>query len=197
MVAMEKEIRDSNSNSFNKRVFIGLEMDQVKEELTDIQNQLRPYTEKGKFISKDNLHLTLQFIGEIKDSDLQPLKEIITASAEIVEPFYLTFDHLGQFTKKKRQVIWTGIENNPTLFDLYTRLQQTFQENQQLKIKKTAFLPHITIGRKMLLTAPIKEIEPKLSWPKVNTVEVTKVVLYESKQINETLRYLPIFEQLL
>lgn len=194
---MEKEIRDKNNTSFNKRVFIGLEMEQVKEELTNIQNQLKPYTEKGKFILKNNLHLTLQFIGEIKDRDLQPLKEMITLSAETIEPFYLTIDHLGQFTKKKRQVIWTGVEDNPILFDLYIRLQQSFQENQLLKIKKTAFLPHITIGRKMLLTAPIEEIEPKLSWPKDNTVKVTKIILYESKRINGTLRYLPIFEQLL
>lgn len=104
----EKEV---NNKAFSRRVFIGIELESIKEELVSLQNQLKPYVKKGNFVFHDNFHLTLQFIGEINEQDLYPLKEIITTTAQNVRPFEIEVDHLGQFTKKKKQVVWLGLKN--------------------------------------------------------------------------------------
>lgn len=189
----EKEV---SNKTFSRRVFIGIELESIKEELVSLQNQLKPYVKKGNFVFHDNFHLTLQFIGEINEQDLYPLKEIITTTAQSVRPFEIEVDHLGQFTKKNKQVIWLGIKNNPLLFELYTTLQKAFQEKDYFELKKPAFLPHITIGRQMVLKVPLEELEGNIDRANAK-LKVTKIVLYESKQLNGRLRYVPIFQQLL
>lgn len=189
----EKEV---SNKTFSRRVFIGIELESLKEELVLLQNQLEPYVKKGNFVFHDNFHLTLQFIGEINEEELHLLKEIIIIATQRTQPFELKVDHLGQFTKKNKQVIWLGIKNNPLLFELFTSLQEAFQEKDHFNLKKTAFLPHITIGRQMVLKRPLEEIECNLDRSN-SKLQVTKIILYESKQINGRLRYIPYFQQLL
>lgn len=57
-------------------------------------------------------------------------------------------------------------------------------------------MPHITIGRQMVLKDPLEELEGNLNRPNAK-LQVTKIVLYESKQLNGRLRYVPIFQQVL
>ena len=59
------------------------------------------FTEKqGRFIEKDNLHLTLSFIGNVNEEQLQ----IYAEAAEYVNsvPFELVLDRIGYFSRTCR-----------------------------------------------------------------------------------------------
>jgi 2'-5' RNA ligase len=51
----------------------------VKKRLIDIQDALRAQVVRGRFTHEDNLHLTLAFIGEVREDRSGPLRRIAEA----------------------------------------------------------------------------------------------------------------------
>ena len=53
------------------RTFIAIEFDnETKKNITQLQNKIKNDCKKGNFTVKDNLHLTMHFLGEIEQEDL-------------------------------------------------------------------------------------------------------------------------------
>ena len=53
------------------RTFIAIRFDEaIKEKITEVQDKLRDAAEKGHFTDRDNLHLTLIFLGEVSPNDI-------------------------------------------------------------------------------------------------------------------------------
>ena len=68
------------------RTFIGLEFDRkLKEKLFTIQNILKVDTIKGSWVNNSNFHMTLKFLGEIKEEQIYDIieKEVQTIGFEI------------------------------------------------------------------------------------------------------------------
>ena len=52
------------------RTFIAIEFDkETKNNISNLQNAIKADCKKGNFTTKDNLHLTLHFLGEIEEDD--------------------------------------------------------------------------------------------------------------------------------
>lgn len=51
------------------RLFIAINFEEkVKDQLITIIEMMRPFASRGRFVDKENLHLTLEFLGEAGDS---------------------------------------------------------------------------------------------------------------------------------
>lgn len=83
------------------RLFIGIEPpENIIAELYSLQNQLRKKVRRGRFPSKDNLHLTLQFLGETLESRVEDIIRSLQTVEKMNFPFKLSFNaHLGFFWK--------------------------------------------------------------------------------------------------
>ena len=58
------------------RVFIGFFLpDEIKKEVLEIQRKIPSF--KGKLVEENNLHLTLKFLGEISEEELNEIKNIL------------------------------------------------------------------------------------------------------------------------
>jgi len=56
------------------RAFISLELpEEIKKEIVKIQNKLPEFI--GKKTEKQNLHLTLKFLGEVGEEELEKIKK--------------------------------------------------------------------------------------------------------------------------
>lgn len=175
------------------RVFIGVELQESdKEALLGVQKQLQQYCTRGNYTAKDNFHLTLQFIGEVSDSEITQLQETILYTTEEIQPFDSLFNTLGAFPKKKRSVVWIGTDAALKLTALYDRLHHHLAQST-LPVNKGAYIPHISLGRNLLLTEPVEKVAQHLDWQAI-PIEINNITLFESVRLNDHLVYRPLYK---
>lgn len=174
------------------RVFLAIEFtEEIKEYLYKTQQRVKKYSSKGNFANKDNFHLTLRFIGEIKENELNKLKEAIDNTALNQEDFQLRFNELGQFPRGNKRIIWVGLKPEERLDLLYSHLESQLEKHGYPK-EERKFVPHITLGREVFLEKEFKEIESQIMMENME-MNVHKISIMESTRINGQLTYIPIY----
>ena len=132
------------------RLFIGIALpENIIGELYSLQNQLRKKVRRGRFPSKDNLHLTLQFLGETSESRVEDIIRSLQAVAKVNFPFKLSFNaHLGSFGYKNPvRVVWVGVNGEmAALLQLQTSIVGSMQE-LGFPAESRVYHPHITLVR--------------------------------------------------
>jgi 2'-5' RNA ligase len=149
-----------------KRLFVAIEIPKkIKER---IANELIEPLGNAKKVSKDNLHITLCFIG---DANEQGEKEIISRLSEIkFDEFNLLVGRVGQFDQR---VIWVSAEA-VELYTLAENISKTLHSDNE-------FNGHVTIARSSEGTDFEKEFA-KIKNKRINeTIKVKSFVLFESK----------------
>jgi 2'-5' RNA ligase len=132
------------------RLFIGIELpENIIAELYSLQNQLRRKVRRGRFPSKDNLHLTLQFLGETSESRVEDIIRSLQTVAKMNFPFKLSFNaHLGSFGYENPvRVVWVGVNGEmAALLQLQTSIVGSMQE-LGFPAENRVYHPHITLVR--------------------------------------------------
>lgn len=139
------------------RIFIAIRFcDEFKTKLSDIQDILKARGVKGNYCSWGNLHMTLAFIGELRDTPLPSshdngqyakngdLTAIRNAVSEVTfTPFDISLGKLGSFPTK-RGVIWCGIRDSRKLTDLAEQLREKLTAHG-VAFRRQVFFPHISL----------------------------------------------------
>lgn len=122
------------------RLFIAVKF---SEEMTGavlkMQSQLRRAGVGGNYTKRENLHLTLAFIGEYDDPD----KVLEVISSVPLPKLELTLDGFGSFDG----IWWAGITRDPRLEDYVRRLRHALSL-AGIPFDGKRFSPHITLIRK-------------------------------------------------
>lgn len=173
------------------RIFLAIEFpEDIKNYLAQIQQVVREQSVAGNFTSKENFHLTLRFIGEIKSDHLDKLKAAVDQAALHMNNFQLEVNKLGQFPRGRKQIVWVGIQPHEGLNQLYNNLTAAL-ERQGYPPEEKTFVPHITLGRQVVLKEELKTMNQRIGMDKV-IVPVSKISLMESTRIKGQLTYIAI-----
>ena len=132
------------------RTFIALEIDEkIKEVISEIQNKIKQTNSlRGKWIPKDNLHLTLKFLGDIPLKLIEQINNKIKGCFKNECKISCNLARIGTFPNAKfPRVIWAGIEgDNSQIINLAQILERILFE-LGLEKEKRNFKTHITICR--------------------------------------------------
>jgi len=158
--------------------------EKTKDILARYRDTLADHTLKGRFTSKENIHLTLAFIGEVKQGDLSAYESVLDHLTD--EYINLRASHVGTFKKKNKDILWIGLDKSDELTRLYKNLTLLL-ETYDLAYEKRKYHPHITVGRQVVL------LEKDLILPPVN-LELDSVALMHSHRKNDILTYEPIYQ---
>ena len=110
--------------------------------INDIKNTL-PYSSVS-WVKKENLHLTLCFIGQADKSTISCL--IKEAEKINILPFEFNLESTGQF--EKARALWLGLNNpNNDLQTLHNKIS-AIATICKVSTEANPFVPHITIARK-------------------------------------------------
>ncbi|MEM4479290.1 MAG: RNA 2',3'-cyclic phosphodiesterase [Candidatus Methanomethylicaceae archaeon] len=128
------------------RSFIAIELDEdVKNKIMEFENRLKECKSEMKFVEKENLHITIKFLGEINMKLLENIYEEIEKIKE--EKFTISVKGVGVFPNERfMRVIWVGVEEGK---DKILKIQKEIDE-KLLKFgfsKEKDFIPHITVAR--------------------------------------------------
>lgn len=174
------------------RVFIAIEFPEyMKEYLNQIQQNISKYSKSGNFTKKENFHLTIRFIGEIEPNEVEKLKIAIDKTLLHQNSFKLYFNNLGRFLKGSKSIVWVGIKPNNMLNQLYFNLEKEL-EAQGYPKEERGFVPHVTLGREVMLTEEFSRIKETIRVDE-EAVDVCSISLMESTRINGKLTYIPIY----
>ena len=127
------------------RLFIAIPLNEtMRQSVADVQESFRQQHVKGNFTPRENLHITLVFIGEYPDPDR--IMEVIEGVA--FTPFTLTMDKVGSFGS----VWWTGFEESNGLQALARKVRRALSD-AGIPFDKKKFRPHVTVLRKPVYPA--------------------------------------------
>lgn len=131
------------------RLFVAVNLPaKLKNEIGSLIGDLKGISADLKWVEAQNLHLTLQFLGNVSEEQITAVVEALKKSAAGVGPFMLKVSGVGAFpAREKPRVFWAGITGETdVLLDLSRQVQR---EMKVLGFSpgKNRFSPHLTIAR--------------------------------------------------
>ena len=129
------------------RLFIGIRIsDEIKIKLALLQKKLKEKVKEAKIVNPDNLHLTLKFLGEVRDDGVSRISEVLENISFQFSPFSIRIGGIGRFPDgKKIRVLWVGAEAGNHLRQLNKFIEEKFEKIGFLQ--ENRFKEHITISR--------------------------------------------------
>jgi 2'-5' RNA ligase len=98
----------------------------------------------GRRMPEDALHLTLVFLGDLSDGQLEELHEALSSvRSGRVE---LRFAGLGVFGEDRPRALWAGVEPDPELVALQRAVERAVRK-AGLAPEARRFVPHVTLVR--------------------------------------------------
>jgi 2'-5' RNA ligase len=134
-------------------------------------------------VNPDNIHLTLKFLGEIKDEKTAEVCNIVKAAAGRHKSFELDIESVGNFGGRSPKVLWVGAgEGEENLLEL----QEDIEESLVLAgwPKETReFSSHLTLCRirKPAAGAKLAQVSEDYKDFKLGTMPVDSVSVYQSE----------------
>jgi len=168
------------------RLFIAIDFDQkTSDRLLRVQESIRRQGGRGNFSRRENLHVTLEFLGEYEPDDVLTICSLIDTIR--AESFPLTFDTLGRFTRKGRDIWWVGIADNPRLIEIQHTLR-TLLRSHGFRVDSRRYQPHVTVARDVRISA--EEARSLLQTPfEPICTTISQIHLMESTRIEGKLMY--------
>ncbi len=170
------------------RCFIAIDIDDsARKALADLQQQIENSADvkKGdvKWVEPQNMHLTLKFLGEIKDQETLKVCNIVKDLAGRHRSFDLDIKSVGCFGGRSARVLWVG---SSTAGDSLLRLQSDLDEQLAQagwQKEQRVFTGHLTLCRVRNPKAGVKLAQTTEQYKdlKIGTVFVDSVCVYQSQ----------------
>jgi RNA 2',3'-cyclic 3'-phosphodiesterase len=181
------------------RTFIAVEIpEEIGRAVGDYITILQQTIPHVKWVSPDNMHLTMKFLGEVDEKRIPELEEFSTLALKGFSPFMVEFSHLGFFPSSRTpRVFWIGATAGvDKLLELYQDLEESLEKIGFDREAKT-FSPHLTIGRvkhqeRVTIPTGIPEFN-EVSF-EVNGISLIKSTLTPQGPVYETLMKMPFPE---
>jgi RNA 2',3'-cyclic 3'-phosphodiesterase len=168
------------------RLFLAVPLsEETRNALSSWVSSLRKSLVFHKWVHPSDLHITIQFLGDVSSSRAEQLKTYLLETDWNTSSFSLSIKDIGSFGPSKApQILWAGLEGE---LDFLRSLQlQAVERTSLLGFPKEErpYKPHVTLARKYRGSSPFdprltdnKDIRPtsvSLSWT------VKHLILYQS-----------------
>lgn len=165
------------------RLFVALDInEEIKMKVNNIISSLKTFP-SVKWVEKENLHITLKFLGEVREELVNEIMKRIESLAKETKPFSFTLQGLGYFGSAKfPKVIWIGVKDGKNeIISLMNDMNILLDD-----VNKDSYPPraHLTIGRVKMnvktedMIRKIQEMnDVKTSEQKVNIISLKQSIM--------------------
>jgi 2'-5' RNA ligase len=172
------------------RLFVAIEIpEEVKDAVEEAFSPWREVFPKARWVPRENLHVTLKFLGRTWPRLVDWVPEQVEAAAADVSAFGARLRGAGSFPSARRgRALWAGFEDADLIADLAAEIEGALVE--EFPAEKRPFHPHLTVARsdpplKLPATYTGTELESD-AW------DVDHVVLFRSHLGRPAPRYEPL-----
>jgi len=145
-----------------RRIFIAINLpEDIKKKLADCQGKWPELP--IRWTKKENLHITLVFLGYLNDEELLEVCKITKEVASRNQSFSVNLNKIcyGPPKKMPPRMVWVEGEKSEEFTSLREDLEKSLMTSGEVHFssEKRAFSPHITSGR--IKTWEFRQIEPE------------------------------------
>ena len=179
------------------RTFLAVDIDEdTRRKLAGLSQRIETAGARVNWVAPENLHVTLNFLGEVGDADLSAVCNAAAEGAGGVQGF--EFDVRGVLAVPPRgrqlRMFWAGVEDpDGRMGQLYSRLSAALAELGYPPDSRT-FRPHITLARFKSARDPdaVRRAAETFQAECFGTVRATEVVVYSSQLTPQGPIYAPL-----
>ncbi|MDD1720022.1 MAG: RNA 2',3'-cyclic phosphodiesterase [Methanoregulaceae archaeon] len=127
------------------RAFIAVDLTpELKEAIRFCQEILSQSQAKLTFVNPSIVHITVKFLGEVRDSDIGPISSALQGIS--LPPFDISLTHIAGNARDRPRVIWAAVEDEGRCTELHARVEDALAP---LRIPRDdrPFRPHATLAR--------------------------------------------------
>lgn len=185
------------------RIFIAINLpEKIKKKLVSYQANWPELP--IRWVKRENLHVTLVFLGYVLDEEIPEILETTREVAKRHEPFSINLNKIcyGPPRKMPPRMVWAAGGKSEEFGKIQEELESLFlrpSPKDTLKLKKRQGSPHITLGR--IRKWEFKQIEPEerpqiegaisLSFP-VNSIDIMEAFLKRTGAEYTVLESIPL-----
>jgi 2'-5' RNA ligase len=131
------------------RSFLAFELPGDIKSLVDrVSKDMRRSSLNVRWVNTDNIHLTVVFMGNIREQDIPAICQAVEKVCVRYGSFHIALTGLGAFPNAVRpRVIWLGLQGNIEKMSFFKKALQKHLQSFGVKEEKRAFRPHLTLGR--------------------------------------------------
>ena len=139
-----------------------------------------------KWIAPENMHLTLKFLGDVREDRISDLTRGLQEALHAQPTFNITIEGLGMYPNASQpRVVWLGIKDKGNLKQIHHELVKVLRDFDP-DPEKRAFSPHLTIARirQNVSRDVVQQVGETLSQFKVDSLgsfEIQTVQLFKSE----------------
>lgn len=172
------------------RLFIALNFNEAaKQQMRKTACILKKYMKRGSLTQRDNLHLTLAFLGEVAEDRVYDVK--CAMDAIDCPALELSFDRVGSFLRGAENLFWLGALENSRLIEMRKELIcQLRKRGFQPDAKQ--FRPHVTLARRAVMGSDFRLETVNEGLPKI-IQRIGRISLMRSERIKGILTYTELY----
>lgn len=180
------------------RSFIAVELNEaIHKELTILENNLKSSQADVKWVEPTSIHLTLKFLGNINEEQLNQIKLILDNIISPEKSFNIRLSGMGAFPKIGfPRVVWVGIKDgNEELSKIVDMLEAQLHRIGFPK-ENRPFSPHLTLGRLRSTKGKDKLIEllKNSSFESAIYETIDHITLFKSTLTSKGSIYTPLYK---
>ena len=181
------------------RAFIAIKLnEQLHKELEQLQNKLKVADADIKWVKPENIHLTLKFLGNVTDEQIEKVKNTLKKIASDIQSYQIHLAEIGAFPKLSYpRVIWVGMDEGAEECKALAKSTEDAMEKLGFEKEKRSFSPHLTLGRVRSAKNRqplIKTVEKEKNFSSSSKLLVEEIVLFKSTLTPKGPIYEPMFK---
>lgn len=136
-----------------------------------------------RWVRPEGIHLTMNFLGDTQEQDLERIAPAIETLTSGVDPFKLLLADTGCFPHANNpRVIWVSIQGGEHILPAMKEQTDTILREHGYPVEKRKFSPHITLGRIKRLVRNSNLVHNFISHDVTAlSFDVSELVWYQSK----------------
>ena len=170
-----------------KRLFVGIFLPTEWQEKFEKYKKAFPEVKGMRWTPKDNMHITVLFIGQIPETKLPQVKNTIAKIAKKHRPFEMKFDQFRQAPPFSEQpsMLWGQFKLTGDFELLVQDLKRAIMSVTVLEEESKRVIPHVTLARKKDMPV-MEKVDVNV---KDRTMPVTSIALVESSIFKGASKY--------
>ncbi|HEY0828380.1 MAG TPA: RNA 2',3'-cyclic phosphodiesterase [Bacilli bacterium] len=163
------------------RLFTAIELSpEAEQRVKEVQSRLKQQLKCRSWQSLENLHITLNFLGDADEASVEQLLKELSPAIERFHPFQLGLRKLGVFPHEQRpRIIYLGVGGETQRLQEMQKSLATVLTHYGYGEADKTYTPHITLAREPQGTVDLSSLNGELP-DEVNWL-VDRVTVFQSE----------------